>query len=124
MKPKMRIREFREAAGLNQPELGEIIHKSGSTIKSWEAGKSFPNADSVWQMCELFHTDPNTLMGWYDTHPREDAPPLAADEANVINGYRSCTPEWRRNVRMSVEAAAGASLKSAECPPLVIEETA
>lgn len=124
MKPKMRIREFREAAGLNQPELGEIIHKSGSTIKSWEAGKSFPNADSVCQMCELFHTDPNTLMGWYDTHPREDAPPLAADEADVINGYRSCTPEWKRHVRMDVEAAAGASLKSAECPPLVIEATA
>ena len=124
MKQKMRIREFREAAGLNQPELGEIIHKSGSTIKSWEAGKSFPNADSVCQMCELFHTDPNTLMGWYDTHPREDAPPLAADEADVINGYRSCTPEWKRHVRMDVEAAAGASLKSAECSPLVIEATA
>ncbi len=60
-------------------------------------------------MCELFHTDPNTLMGWYDTHPREDAPPLAADEADVINGYRSCTPEWKRHVRMDVEAAAGAS---------------
>ena len=107
MKPKMRIREFREAAGLNQPELGEIIHKSGSTIKSWEAGKSFPNADSVCQMCELFHTDPNTLMGWYDTHPREDAPPLAADEADVINGYRSCTPEWKRHVRMDVALPLG-----------------
>lgn len=121
MKPKMRIKEFREAAKLNQPQLGEIIHKSGSTIKSWEAGRSFPNADSLCQMCELFHTDPNTLVGWYDTHHREDAPPLTDDESQLVDNYRSCTPQWKTNVSMTALAAAGESLKMSESAPYAAE---
>ena len=87
MKPKMRIREFREAAGLNQPELGEIIHKI-STIKSWEAGKSFPNADSVCQMCELL--TPTQIHSWVGTTPIRAKLPTAG-------GGRS-----RRNQRIQV----------------------
>lgn len=119
-----KLEQFRKANGMTQKELAMAVHKSIGTIQSWENGTSYPNAEALYDLCTLFNTDANTLLGWYDTHPREDAPPLAADEADVINGYRSCTPEWKRNVRMNVQAAAGASLKSAECPPLVIEATA
>lgn len=121
---KLALTELRNSAGISQTALAKAIGKSVRTIKMWEAGESYPNAEALWDMSVVLNTDPNTLLGWYDTHPREDAPPLAADEADVINGYRSCTPEWKRNVRMNVQAAAGASLKSAECPPLVIEATA
>ncbi len=119
-----KLEQFRKANGMTQKELAMAVHKSIGTIQSWENGTSYPNAESLVALCNLFNIDANTLLGWYDTHPREDAPPLAADEADVINGYRSCTPEWKRHVRMDVEAAAGASLKSAECSPLVIEATA
>lgn len=113
---KLALTELRNSAGISQTALAKAIGKSVRTIKMWEAGESYPNAEALWDMSVVLNTDPNTLLGWYDTHPREDAPPLAADEADVINGYRSCTPEWKRHVRMDVEAAAGASLKSAECP--------
>lgn len=119
-----KLEQFRKANGMTQKELAMAVHKSIGTIQSWENGTSYPNAESLVALCNLFNIDANTLLGWYDTHPREDAPPLAADEADVINGYRSCTPEWKRHVRMDVEAAAGASLKSAECSPLVTEATA
>lgn len=111
-----RLEQFRKANGMTQKELAMAVHKSIGTIQSWENGTSYPNAEALYDLCTLFNTDANTLLGWYDTHPREDAPPLAADEVSVINGYRSCTPEWKRHVRMDVEAAAGASLKSAESP--------
>lgn len=113
---KLALTELRNSAGISQTALAKAIGKSVRTIKMWEAGESYPNAEALWDMSVVLNTDPNTLLGWYDTHPREDAPPLAADEADVINGYRSCTPEWKRHVRMDVEAAAGASLKSAESP--------
>lgn len=119
-----KLEQFRKANGMTQKELAMAVHKSIGTIQSWENGTSYPNAEALYDLCTLFNTDANTLLGWYDTHPREDAPPLAADEADVISGYRSCTPEWKRHVRMDVEAAAGASLKSAECSPLVIKATA
>ncbi len=119
---KLALTELRNSAGISQTALAKAIGKSVRTIKMWEAGESYPNAEALWDMSVVLNTDPNTLLGWYDTHPREDAPPLAADEADVINGYRSCTPEWKRHVRMDVEAAAGASLKSAECPaPIEID---
>lgn len=112
----LKLRSYREATGLTQQELAEQIGKSFRTIQSWERGMSYPNAESLIALCNLFDVDPNTMLGWYDTHPREEAPPIAPDEAAVVEGYRSCTPEWKRHVRMDVEAAAGASLKSAESP--------
>lgn len=110
----LKLRAYREAAGLTQQELADQIGKSFRTVQSWERGLSYPNAELLLTLCSLFDVDPNTMLGWYDTHPREDAPPLAVDEADVINGYRSCTPEWRRNIRMNVEAAKAASLNVPE----------
>mgnify|MGYP002614505753 CR=1 FL=1 len=124
VKCNLKIRQFRDDADLTQEQLGDILGKSFSTIKSWEAGKSYPNAKSVLMMCEIFHTDPNTLLGWYDTHPHDQDPPLAVDEAEVINGYRACTPDWKRNVRMNVQAAVGASLNVSEDSPSVSARTA
>lgn len=112
----LKLRAYREAAGLTQQELADQIGKSFRTVQSWERGLSYPNAELLLTLCLLFDVDPNTMLGWYDTHPRDASPPLAPDETAVVEGYRTCTPEWKRHVRMDVEAAAGASLKSAECP--------
>lgn len=111
-----KLAQYREKSPYTQADIARIAGVSAKTEWNWEQSKSFPNAAQLWDIAEALHCTPNDLLGWYDTHPREDAPPLAADEADVINGYRSCTPEWKRHVRMNVEAAAGASLKSAESP--------
>lgn len=113
---RLALAELRNAAGISQTALAKAVGKSVRTIKMWEAGESYPNAEALWDMAVVLNTDPNTMLGWYDTHPRESPPQLAPDETAVVEGYRSCTPEWKRHVRMDVEAAAGASLKSAECP--------
>lgn len=93
----LKLREYRENAGLTQEQLGDVLDKSFSTIKSWEAGKSFPNAKMIWRLCEFFGTDPNTFMGWYDAHPREDTS-LSKSEAIVISDYRESTPDGRRDI--------------------------
>ncbi len=105
---------FRKANGMTQKELAMAIHKSIGTIQSWENGTSYPNAESLVALCNLFNVDANTLLGWYDTHPREDTPPLAADESELLDTYRLCTPEWKRNVQMTALSAKGASLTRAE----------
>ena len=110
----LKLRAYREAAGLTQQELADQIGKSFRTVQSWERGLSYPNAELLLTLCLLFDVDPNTMLGWYDTHPRDASPPLAPDEASVVEGYRSCTPEWRRNIRMNVEAAKAASLNVPE----------
>ena len=119
-----KLAQYRENSPYTQADIAKIAGVSAKTEWNWEQGKSFPNAAQLWDIAVALNCTPNDLLGWYDAHPREDAPQLASDEADIINGYRSCTPDWKRNVRMNVEAAAGASLKSAECTSFVIEETA
>lgn len=109
------IRAFRENAGISQTELGKRISKSLRTIQSWESGTSYPNAEALCELCDLFGTDPNTMLGWYDDHPKIESTPLKPDEADMLDNYRSCTPEWRKTVAMTAIAAKGESLKSAEC---------
>ena len=65
----LRLRERREALGLNQKELAQKVGKSFRTIQSWEREESYPNAELVGALCEVFNTDPNDLLGWYDEHP-------------------------------------------------------
>lgn len=60
----------------------------------------------------MFGTDPNDLLGWWDEHPREDAPTLTAAEAEVLECYREAAPQWRTNIAMTARAAAGESKKA------------
>lgn len=118
---KLALAEYRDKAGLSQTALAKAIGKSVRTIKMWEAGESFPNAESLWNISVVLGTDPNTLMGWYDTHPREDDPSFSQDELTLVDNYRNCTPQWKTNVSMTALAAAGESLKVSESAPLAAE---
>lgn len=96
-----RFREFRENEGLTQKQLAELIGKSHVTIQSYERGTSFPNADTVWRMCEVYNTDPNDLLGWYIDHPldRPAAARLDSEHEALLTNYDRCTPE-RRDILM------------------------
>lgn len=109
----LKLREYREKAGLTQEQLGNVLDKSFSTIKAWEAGKSFPNAKMIWKMCEFFDTDPNTFMGWYDTHPREDAS-LSQVESVLIQDFRQCSPDRKRKAADAVRDQRSLSEKQEE----------
>lgn len=110
----LKIRHYREGKGLNQKQLGKLIGKSIGTIQSWEGGASYPNAEAIWAMCELFGIDPNELLGWYDEHPAAESPGLSAEEDEIVGCYRESTPQWRTNIAMTARAAAGESKKTAE----------
>ena len=110
-----KLEHFRKSKGMTQKELAMAVHKSVGTIQSWENGTSYPNAEALCDLCDLFGTDPDTILGWWDEHPRVESPPIASDEAELLDTYRLCTPEWKRNVQMTALSAKGESLKSAEC---------
>lgn len=123
---QLRLKELRKQAGLTQQELCEATQIKLGTLRTWEQGTASIKLDDACHICRALRCTPNDLCGWYIDHPedmpQQSSPPLAPDEAEVVDGYRSCTTEWKRNLRMSVEAARAASLKSAESPAPVAEE--
>lgn len=102
----LKIRERREALGLTQTELAKMVGKSFRTIQSWERGESYPNAEYVAVLCDVFGTDPNDLCDWYATHPRER--PRAQDPAHeeLARCYDRCTPERRERILMDAREKA------------------
>ena len=91
----LRIKERREALGLTQTELAKKVGKSFRTIQSWERGESYPNAEYVSILCNVFGTDPNSLLDWYSTHPRTVATDEAPDARRLLSAYEELSDEGR-----------------------------
>ena len=41
-------------AGYTQKEAANKMHISNKTLQSWETGKSYPNADKIAVLCDLY----------------------------------------------------------------------
>lgn len=91
----LRIRERREALGLTQTELAKKVGKSFRTIQSWERGESYPNAEYVSVLCNVFGTDPNSLLDWYSTHPRKESTPAPQCGSRLMSVYCALSEEGR-----------------------------
>lgn len=94
----LRLRERREALGLSQKDLAQKVGKSFRTIQSWEREESYPNAELVGALCEVFNTDPNDLLGWYEEHPEDRPTAPSGAEGELINCYRQSTEKRRSKI--------------------------
>lgn len=126
---ELQLKKIRKAQKITQKQMADILGVDLKTVGNWELGKTAIKLDDACRICRALRCTPNDLCGWYIDHPedmpQQTSPPLAPDEAEVVDGYRSCTTEWKRNLRMSVEAARAASLKSAEgAAPVAVERSA
>lgn len=105
----LRIKELRELAGLTQDGLAAAIGKSTRAVQTWERGEKSPNAECIWLMCETLHTDPNTLLGWYEVHPIEQKDSLTKDESVLVANFRACDEKRRESALVTVSALADSS---------------
>ena len=111
----LNIKARREAAGMTQQELAKAAGKSFRTIQSWERDLSYPNAEMVWRLCEIFKVDPNEFLGWYEDHPRDETKSSSSpEEAELMRNYRACSSQWKSTISMTARAAAGESREEAE----------
>ena len=109
-----KLKQMRVERGLSQRDFSKQIGKSFRTIQMWENGDSYPNAEMLWRLCEFFSTDPNTMLGWYDEHPRESPPDLTRDERELVGCYREAT-EGRKSALMISARDHAAMSKDAPC---------
>lgn len=52
--PKITLKAARVNANLSQQEAARRIGVAASTIRNWEAGKTFPNQPKIEKMCEVY----------------------------------------------------------------------
>ena len=52
---KMTMRAARVNAGLSQKDAAKCLNVSNKTLSGWESGKSFPKADKIPYICDLYN---------------------------------------------------------------------
>lgn len=50
----MRIRELRKKKGMSVEELGQLVGYRGSTVNSWERGRTEPTGQTLVRICKIF----------------------------------------------------------------------
>ena len=53
---KITLEAARRNAGLTQKEAAKALKISNTTLGKWERGESFPTADKILEICELYST--------------------------------------------------------------------
>ena len=54
---KITLEAARVNAGYTQKEAARKLHISNKTLQNWETSKSYPNADKIAEICELYCID-------------------------------------------------------------------
>ena len=53
---------LRARQGLTQEQLAEQLDVSRQAVSKWESAASFPEMDTLLKLCDMFHTDLDTLL--------------------------------------------------------------
>jgi transcriptional regulator with XRE-family HTH domain len=78
-----RLRQYREARGMNQKEFAKSIGVGGARVSNWEQGLNRPDVDILAKICEALNVSPSELL---DVRLSPDN--LSEHERKVITQYR------------------------------------
>ena len=104
----LHIKKLRRERGITQRGLAKAIGKSCVTIQSWEKEASYPNAESIVDMCHLFGCTPNDLFGWHEERPG-GFNSLSPDERMLLDSYNACDACVRASILAVVKTSGSAS---------------
>lgn len=91
-----RVKELREAKGLTQDELAELVgYKNRSSIARIERGDAYIPQPMIKKIAEALGVFPGDLMGWDNKEVEE----FSLDEKSIIYRYRMLNHAGRKKVR-------------------------
>lgn len=64
-----RIRKRRRELNMTQKKLGDKLEIHANTIRKWEKGLSYPNAEEFGRLAEALNTTPDYLYGKTENQP-------------------------------------------------------
>lgn len=96
-----RIKEAREALGLTQEELGQIIGVTGSSITNYEKETSHPKEAVMYKLIETLNVDANYLF--QDAVKFSKKAELGKDDYELVEKYHSLDDFGRESVDTTLE---------------------
>lgn len=93
----LRLKEERERLGLTQPALGGLASASKRTVIDWEKGVSSPTAVQLAAIAAAGADVLYVVTGQRSQNAAE-VDLLPSDERVLVDTYRSCNAEARRNL--------------------------
>lgn len=92
---RSRLKELRKGRHLTQRELAQKLQLSNSTIAMYENGSRMPDQVTLEAISDYFNVSIDYLFGREDISMRF----LDSSELDLIDAYRSASPDIRNAVR-------------------------
>ena len=90
------IKQIRTDAGFTQIDIAKKTGKAQQTVASWESGQSYPDANTLFLLCEICDTTVDTAFGL-------DKEVLDHKEKNLIKKYRALNEHGKSNIDVLLE---------------------
>lgn len=89
-----KLHAYRLQAGYTAKQVGQMIGKSEKTVSGWEHGRGQPDADVLFQLCEIYNIK-NISELYYTNLDALNVPSLSEDESKLLSLYRSLNSAGR-----------------------------
>lgn len=105
-----RIRKYRkERLGVSADDLGTMLKKpvGGACVRSWETGRTTPDAEALVELCVLFHAEISDFYMKPVSNPKDESGEfitLSDDEWELLGSYRGLDDKSQKVVRDVAEA--------------------
>lgn len=107
------IKSGRNAAGLTQAQVAEMLGIKGNTLSGYENGVSEPDIDTYLQLCKIYNLDyVSILEEAYDMKPNSVEYSLSKNEQEHIKKYRCLDNRGRELVDMVLDKEYRYSMES------------
>lgn len=116
------IKKLRKLKRMSQTDLAESVGVNLRTVGAWERGETIPNALQVWACAVALGTDPNSVLGWYEEHPR-DALPADGAHRQIVAAFDDLSEEGRE-VAVNVVSGMARTYPQAGGPPRLVAQDA
>lgn len=108
-----RIRKAREAKGLYQAQLAEMIGvKSAGVISNWEKNLNKPDADKIIRLCQALDISASYLLDYYgesESQNKKSSSPIKGDELDrqIIDLLLTLTSDQKQLLLAQLQVLTG-----------------
>lgn len=79
---------YRKQLGITQKDLACILGVKTTTVSTWERASSLPDAETLFELCQIFHIALSDIYGC-DTATMKESFPTSDFEKKMLEKYRT-----------------------------------